>query len=51
MKGRWLAKTSQGRMVGDYISTSFVSGHPVAAFPVATAPDSQFHESMAAGGA
>jgi BNR repeat-like domain len=51
MATRWLAKTSQGRMVGDYISTSYVSGNPVAAFPIATAPDSLFHESMAAGGA
>jgi len=51
MKGRWLAKTNQGRMLGDYISTSYVSGHPIAAFPIATAPDSVFHESMAAGGA
>ena len=51
MRTRWLAKTSQGRMVGDYISTSYVSGNPVAAFPIATAPDSVFHEPMAAGGA
>ncbi|MBV8984013.1 MAG: exo-alpha-sialidase [Acidimicrobiia bacterium] len=48
MQTRWLANTSQGRMVGDYISTSYVSGSPVAAFPIATAPDSLFHESMAA---
>jgi hypothetical protein len=50
MKARWLAKTSQGRMVGDYISTSWVNGHPLAAFEVATAPDSLFHEATAAGG-
>src|SRR5207247_4548944 len=34
----WLPNTSQGRMVGDYISTSFAGGtaHPV--FMVANAP-------------
>ncbi|MCU1451666.1 MAG: uncharacterized protein JWP02_3836 [Acidimicrobiales bacterium] len=52
MLTKWLANTNQGRMVGDYISTSFVSGRPVAAFPVATAPDATgFHEAMAAGSA
>ena len=50
MKSRWLANTSQGRMVGDYISTSFVSGSPIAAFEVATAPDSLFHEATAVAG-
>ena len=50
MQNKWLASTSQGRMVGDYISTSYVSGHPVGLFAVATAPDAQFHESIAAGG-
>ena len=49
MQAKWLASTSQGRMVGDYISTSYVSGHPVGVFAVATPPDSQYHESMAAG--
>jgi hypothetical protein len=35
----WLANTSQGRMVGDYISTSVVpGGNAFAAFTVATAP-------------
>jgi hypothetical protein len=39
-------------MVGDYISTSFVSGRPVAVFAVATAPDAAgYHEAMAAGSA
>ena len=51
MSVTWLAKTSQGRMVGDYISTSWVNGSPVAAFEVATARDPQFHEATAAGGA
>jgi hypothetical protein len=49
MQNKWLASTSQGRMVGDYISTSYVSGHPVGVFAAATAPDSQYHESMVAG--
>jgi len=48
----WLAKTSQGRMVGDYISTSWVNGSPVAAFELATANSGRvFHEATAAGGA
>jgi hypothetical protein len=53
MQTRWLANTNQGRMVGDYISTSYVAGHPVGVFAVATAPDAGpiYHESMAAGGA
>jgi hypothetical protein len=34
----WLANTSQGFMVGDYISTSFVGGPAYPAFEVATAP-------------
>jgi hypothetical protein len=52
MSNKWLANTSQGRMVGDYISTSYVSGRPVAAFAVATAPDATgYHESMATGSA
>lgn len=43
----WLANTSQGRMVGDYISTSYANGtaHPVIA--VANAPSgSVFDEAM-----
>jgi hypothetical protein len=41
----WLANTSQGRMVGDYISTSYAGGtaHPV--FTLAGAPSgSVFNE-------
>jgi BNR repeat-like domain len=34
----WLANTSQGFMVGDYISTSFVGGPAFPAFEVANAP-------------
>jgi hypothetical protein len=34
----WIANTSQGRMVGDYISTSFVGGAAYPAFADASAP-------------
>ena len=34
----WLANTNQGRMVGDYISTSFASGAARPVFASATAP-------------
>jgi len=43
----WLPNTTQGRMVGDYISTSFAGGtaHPV--FAVATAPSGgTFNQAM-----
>ena len=36
----WLPNTSQGRMVGDYFSTSFVGGPAFPAFEVASAPGS-----------
>jgi hypothetical protein len=53
MLTKWLANTSQGRMTGDYISTSYVGGHPVGVFATATPPDAGpiYHESMAAAGA
>jgi len=38
MSPTWLAKTSQGFMVGDYISTSFSGGPAFAAFAVASSP-------------
>jgi len=47
MSHSWLASTTQGTMVGDYISTSFSGGtaHPV--FAVATAPSGTvFNEAM-----
>ncbi|MDX6346882.1 MAG: hypothetical protein QOF84_1672 [Streptomyces sp.] len=47
MSHSWLASTTQGTMVGDYISTSFSGGtaHPV--FAVASAPSgSVFNEAM-----
>ena len=34
----WLPNTTQGRMAGDYISTSFVGDSPVPVFTAATAP-------------
>jgi hypothetical protein len=46
----WLAETSQGRMVGDYISTSIADGHAMPVVATASAPTgTTFHESMAAG--
>jgi hypothetical protein len=36
----WLPNTNQGRMVGDYISTSFVGSKAFPAFEVASAPSS-----------
>jgi hypothetical protein len=43
----WLARTSQGRMVGDYISTSISGGRAWPTFAVATAPTGGvFHEAM-----
>ena len=38
MKLSWLPNTTQGRMVGDYISTSFVGSTAFPAFAVASAP-------------
>jgi hypothetical protein len=44
----WVADTSQGRMVGDYISTSWIGGKAVPAFAVASAPvGSVFDEPIA----
>ena len=43
----WLPDTSQGRMVGDYISTSFVAGGAaVAVFPLARAAGVRFDQAM-----
>ena len=43
----WLASTSQGSMVGDYISTSFCGGKAYPVFAVATAPrGGVFNEAM-----
>jgi hypothetical protein len=40
----WLAKTSQGRMVGDYISTSFSGSPAFPAFAVAGSPSGGFFD-------
>ena len=43
----WVANTNQGRMVGDYISTSFVGGQAVAVFALAAPPHTGvFDEAM-----
>ena len=48
MQMSWIAKTSQGRMVGDYFSTSFAGGRVVPVFALATAPSSggRLHEAI-----
>jgi hypothetical protein len=38
VRSTWLANTGLGRMLGDYISTSWVGGKPVPVFPLASAP-------------
>jgi BNR repeat-like domain len=48
MRLDWLAETSQGRMVGDYISTSFVRGRALPLFAQAGPPSGGlFDEAMA----
>jgi len=43
----WIARTSQGSMVGDYISVSFAGGRAVPVFALATAPrGATLHEAM-----
>jgi hypothetical protein len=42
----WTANTNQGRMVGDYISTSWLAGRAWGAFAVATQPPTPFDESI-----
>jgi len=47
MNVTWLANTTQGFMVGDYISTSFSAGQAFPVFAVATAPGAGvFNEAM-----
>jgi len=36
----WIASTTSGRMVGDYISTSWAAGRPVSVFSLAASPRS-----------
>ncbi len=43
----WLANTNQGRMVGDYISSSYVNGGVLPVFAAASAPvGGLFNEAM-----
>jgi hypothetical protein len=43
----WIPNTTQGRMVGDYISTSFSNGLAFPSFAVATAPTgTTFHQAI-----
>lgn len=42
----WLAGTTQGQMVGDYIATPYSGGHPVGVFAVANPPAAFFDEAM-----
>jgi hypothetical protein len=42
----WLPDTVSGRMLGDYISTSFVGSRAVAVLPLAARPDRRFHQAM-----
>jgi hypothetical protein len=46
MSLNWLPHTALGLMVGDYMSTSFVSGKAFPVFAVARARDSFYHEPM-----
>ena len=47
MKLDWLADTNLGRMVGDYISTSFAGGRPVPVLALAGAPSGgRFNEAI-----
>jgi hypothetical protein len=38
VRSNWLADTGLGRMLGDYISTSWVAGNAIPVFPLASAP-------------
>ena len=50
MKLSWLPNTTQGRMAGDYISTSFVGSTPIPVFTTALAPTgTTFAQTMTAG--
>jgi hypothetical protein len=48
MKLSWIADTSQGRMVADYISTSFAGGHAVPVFVIAKPPTGSLFSERAA---
>jgi hypothetical protein len=42
----WLPATTQGAMVADYISTSFVNGNAVPVFAIASARGARFNQAM-----
>jgi hypothetical protein len=46
MNVEWLAATSQGQMVGDYIATAYSGGHPFGAFAIANPPGALFDEAI-----
>ena len=51
VRSNWLADTGLGRMLGDYISSSWVGGKPVAILPLASAPArGRFKEQIFAAG-
>jgi hypothetical protein len=42
----WLADTTLGRMLGDYISVSFAGGRPIAVTSLAGAPTYKFEQAI-----
>jgi hypothetical protein len=46
MNTSWLANTNQGRMVGDYMSTSYVNGKAFGVFAKALTPGTLLNEAM-----
>ena len=48
MKLSWIADTSQGRMVGDYVSTSFAGGYAFPVFTIAKPPTAGVYSERAA---
>jgi hypothetical protein len=44
---QWIAQTSLGRMLGDYVSASWVKGRPVPVFALASEPSGElFHQAI-----
>jgi hypothetical protein len=43
---QWLPATTQGAMVADYLSTSFVGGNAVPVFAVASRPGRLLNQAM-----
>jgi RTX calcium-binding nonapeptide repeat (4 copies) len=46
MTRSWIAQTTLGPMLGDYISTSFAAGRPVAVYALASRPDNRLREAI-----